>query len=121
MRAAHLAFLLRIKALCLDCCLTIPPKVKEDERDQEDLPEQLRYFKDILFLTKVEMIDPNDRNWQHHAALKEYCVFVLNDLHTKVSSEGLEEHNTKAERVQLWLFIQILHSNGKLRHAGTSH
>ena len=96
MRAAHLAFLLESKALSFDCCLTIPPHIKEDEGDQEHLPEQLRYFKDILFLSKVKMIDPNDRNGQHHATLKEYCVFVLNDLHTKVSSEGLEEHNTKA-------------------------
>ena len=115
-----MGFCLCSEALSLNNGLSIPPQVKEDESDQEDLPKELGYLKLVLFLTKVEMIDPNDWNGQHHAALFEYCVFILNDLHTKVSSKGLEKHEPKAERVKLLLFIQILHSYGKFGHAGTS-
>ena len=117
----HLAFCLGSNALSLDRGLSIPPQVKEDECDQEDLPEELLYFKLVPFLTKVEMVDPDYWNRQHHTALFEYSILVLDDLHTKVGSEGLKEHKSEAERVQLFLFIQILHSNGKFRHAGASH
>ena len=109
----QLASCLGSNALSLDRGLPIPPQVKEDECDQEDLPEELGYFKLVLFLTKVEMVDPDHWNRQHKAALFKYSILVLNDLHTKVSSEGLKEHKTEAECVQLFLFIQILHSYGK--------
>ena len=109
----QLALCLGSNALSLDRGLPIPPQVKEDEGDQEDLPEELGYFKLVFFLTIVEMVDPDHWNWQHQAALFKYGILVLNDLHTKVGSKGLKEHKSEAERVQLFLFIQILHSYGK--------